>query len=201
MDRAPEDLANAALAYVARDTIVSLDGTSPAAIHCKTHWYNSMLEFISKFDWPECRVIQSLELLEGVDTAGWSFAYGLPSDAEKIWYVGQQKFTKPAPYERGMSSDITTNRQYVFTNEANAFIRYGSSRVSIARWSAESFDLIAIILAQKICMPIGKDLKLHQYLGNLYKTKLSEIKTAVANSEPEVFSTDFVPETIAVRSA
>lgn len=201
MDRAPEDLANSALAHVSRDTIVSLDGTSPAAIQCKAHWYNAMLEFISEYDWPECRVVQSLELLEGVDTAGWLYAYGLPSDAEKVWYVGQQRNTLSVPFERGMSSDITSTRQYVFSDEASAFIRYGSSRVSVARWSTQSFELIALLLAQKICMPIAKDLKLHQYLVNLYDRRLSKVKTLVANSEPEVFSVDFTPDTISVRSA
>lgn len=201
MDRSPEDLANAALAYVARDTIVSLDGSSPAAIHTKANWYNSMLELVGAYDWPECRVITKLELLSGVETVGWAYAYGVPSDAEKIWYVGDQKNTKTYPFERGMSSDISSDRQYIFTDKADAYVRYGSQRVSISRWSAEVFDLIAIKLATKICMPITKDIKLKQALDNHYKTELSRVKTSVANTEPDIIPIDFVPETILARSS
>jgi len=99
-----------------------------------------------------------------------------------------------------MSSDLNSDTQYIFTNQATAYLRYGSSRVSIGRFGAQVFDLIALKLANLTCMPIAKDAKLMQVLINMYDKKLSKVKTLVANSEPEVIDVDFVPEAIAVRS-
>lgn len=202
MDRSPEDLANAALGYLSRDTVRSLDGTSPGAIQTKAFWKDAMLEVIGAYDWPECRVVAKLIQVPEVDTAGWAYAYALPSDCEKIWYVGNQRNNLVSvPYERGMSSDPLSTTNYIFSDSAGLYIRYGSQRVTLSRWSAQVFDLIALVLARKCCMTITKNEKLLQLVINLYKAKLSEVKTSVANSEPEVVDMDFTPESISVRSS
>jgi hypothetical protein len=200
MARSPEDLANAALGYLLRDTIRSLDGSSPAAVQTKQHLATAMEEVMEEYDWPECRVVTDLTVASGVALRGWAFAYTLPSDALKIWYVGDARRTKTVPFERGMSADLSTTRSYIFTDLAGAQIRYSSKRATIDRFSAQVFDLMALLLAKKCCMPLTKDKRMQDSIQKEYELKLSKVKTLYAMSEPEVVSPDFVPELITVRS-
>lgn len=202
MARAPEDIANAALAYLVRDQIRSLDGNSPAAINTKANLQAAIEEVIEEFDWWQCRVIAPLTTVTGIDTRGWAYVYAIPTDVVKIWYVGpsSQMNTKSIPFEMGMSADLENDRSYIFTNEASAYLRYGSRRVSLSRFSAQQADLIALALAVKCCMVLTKNEKLQASLRQEYRIRSSKVITSAANNEPEVINLDWVPETIAVRS-
>jgi len=200
MARSQVDLANTALGFLVRDTIRDLDGTTPGAIHTKANMQLAIELVIGEFDWPDCRVISSLSEVELADLRGWTHAYTVPSDMVKVWQIGASKNSTPVQFEQGMSSDLSSNRSYIFTDQASAVIRYGSSRVTIDRFSAAIFELIALKLASLCCMVITKDKTLLKFISDTYKTKLSEVKTSVANAEPEMIDQEFVPEFISVRS-
>lgn len=202
MARSRVDLANAALAYLVRGSLPNLDGGGMETVQIKGSIDEAIEAVIEQYDWPECRVIGALLQVTGIDLRGWAYAYAVPSDMVKPWSVGDQRTSlkDAVPYERGMSSDISSDTQYIFTDQASAYLRYGSSRVSVGRFSASVFDLMALKLATLICLPIAKDAKLLQVHLNLYEKKLSSVKTLVANAEPEVIDTEFVPESISVRS-
>ena len=200
MARTDLDLANAALSYLVRDNLRNLDGSDLATVKIKGAMEQARDEVIESFDWPECRVVSKLTLTAGVDLRSWTYVYVLPSDVVKLWRVGPQDGAKSYPYERGMSSDISLDTQYIFSSFGDAYARYGSSRVNIGRFSSLQFDCIAMRLAILTCMPITKDAKLLAGLERIYPAKLSKAQVSTANSEPEVVSVDFVPETIAVRS-
>ena len=201
MARSQVDLANRALGYLARERIRDLDGDSPAAVHAKAAMDDAKEFVIEEYDWPQCRVVAPLVAVSGVALRGYTLAYAAPADLVKVWFVGDFINKKTVGYEMGMSSDIANDRSYIFTNEAAVNIRYGSNRVSVARFSPQTYNLIAIKLAQLICMPLTKDAKLHRYLGDLYKLEVSKVITSFANAEPEVWDVDFIPEAITERSA
>jgi len=200
MARSELDLANAALGYLVRDRLRNLDGSDLATTQTSGNLEQAKEEVIEAWDWPECRVVGSLTLAGGIDTAGWAYAYIVPADAIKIWSVGEYLAARSVPYARGMSIDIGSDTQYILTNLAEAKVRYGSSRANIARFSAQVFDLMALKLAALCCMSLAKDAKLHQYLSKEYDKRLSAARTSAANAEPEVIDIEFTPEVISVRS-
>ena len=169
MARSPEDLANLALSYLVRGTIRSLDDNDPNAVQPKQHLEFAKEAVIEEFDWPECRVIAPLTEVSLTSLRGWAYAYAVPSDMVKIWSISDGSTRNVSiAYERGMSPDPTLDRAYIYTNQASAYIRYGSNRISVGRFSANVFDLIALKLAITCCLPLTKDLKLQNNLINLY---------------------------------
>ena len=199
--RTEVDLANAALAYLQRDVnMTSLDGTKPQAVQIRQHMPQAIEEVIEEYDWPQCRVISTLVVGEGIDLRGWTYAYIVPSDAVVIWRVADYKGTTLSEFEIGMSSDLASDTNYIFSDDADLVVRYGSSRVSVGRFSPQTFDLIARRLAIKCCMPLTKDKQLMQYLEKEYARLLSKVKTQMANLEPELVDVEFTPQTISVRS-
>lgn len=205
MARSIEDLANAALGYLVRDASVrSIDDSGPSAVQMKANWRSAM-EFVQcEYDWPESRVISKLTSVSSIPLRGWSYSYQVPSDCVKLWGIDDGQTAGRGytiiPFEMGMAEDVTSDRTYIFTNQAGAYGRYASSRVSISRFGPQVFDLIAIRLAIQACMALTKDKALNDRLTKLYDKNLSKIKTNYANNEPEQTDIDFVPEFISVRS-
>lgn len=201
MSRSQEDLANLALGYLVRGTIRSLDGSSVEAVQTKQYLELAKELVIEEYDWPECRVITPLTEVTLSNNRGWTYTYGVPSDLVKLWALTDGTVSRtPILYERGMSDDVTSDKSYIFTNQAGAYIRYGSSRVSISRFSPQIFNLIGLRLAILCCLPLTKDAKLQNNLLNLYRNELGKVKTLVINSEPEIIDLEFTPESIRVRS-
>lgn len=200
MARTEVDLANAALAYLVRDRLRNLDGSDLATVQMTGNLQTAIEDVCERFDWPECRAIGKLTKAS-VDAVGWAYAYVLPSDFIKLWRLGDQKAESIVPYARGMSTDLASDTQYIFTDYDEAYIRYSSNRTKIGRFGPVVFDLMALRLACLTCMPLGKEAKLHQYLETTFTKKLSAAQTLAANSEPEVVDLDFIPETIAVISS
>jgi hypothetical protein len=197
----PTDLANQALGLLVRDSILrDLDGPSPAAVQCKFHMQAAIEEVIAAFDWPSCRVIAPLIEAPGVNLRGYGFAHVMPSDAVRIWRVSDALGSKLYEFEVGMSDDITTDTNYVFTKDSGLYVRYGSRRVTLSRFTPDVVALIALRLAIKTCMVLTKDKNLLAQLKKDYKLDLSEAKTIVANLEPELTDIEFTPEAIRVRS-
>lgn len=204
MARTEVDLANAALAYLQRDpNLRSLDGTAPAVVQTKQHMQNAIEEVIEEYDWPFCRVIDSLVQVDdtSLPLRGWTYAYQVPSDAVIIWRVSDLRGTILEEYEQGMSADPSSDTNYIYANSADLAVRYGSRRVGIAKFPAQVFDLMATKLAIKCCMALTKDKQLFQYLRNEYTRNRSAVITKFANLEPEVREVDDTPELITVRSA
>lgn len=199
MSRTEVDLANAALGYLVRGTLRNLDGQDIQTIEIKSKMDLAKELVIEEYDWPESRVIAPL-VVAAVTAPGWEYAYVAPADLVKVWLLGEERATKTTPFALGMVADVSNDTQYFFTDLTPAYLRYGSSRTSIARFSAGVFDLIAQRLAILTCMNLTKDAKMLQFLKNNYDKELSKVKTRVANSEPEVIDIDFTPETISVRS-
>jgi hypothetical protein len=199
MSRTRVDLANNALSYLVRDTIRSLDGAQPAAVHTKQHMDLAIETVIEEHDWASCRVVNPLVQVTGVALRGWSFVYEKPADAIKIWRLENSQGQPLLRFEEGMSGDLSTNRSYIFANEANAQVRYGSNRVTVDRLSPFVFALCGLKLASLCCMALVKDAKLHKYLEDTYKLQVSKVRTSASFSEPELVDTEFVPELIQVR--
>lgn len=199
MARSRVDLANAALGYLVRDTIRTLDGSSPSAILTKQFMDQSIEAVLEEYDWPYCRVVKKLDLTSGINARGWTFVYIAPSDAVKVWRVSDPRGTEYNEYEFGYTDDVTRDENYVYTNKSDAYIRYSSGRASLDRYSPGVFELFGLKLAEKCCMPLTKDAKLHQYLRGLFRTDLSRIKTLTALSEPEFVETEETPELIRIR--
>lgn len=195
------DLANQALAYLKRDTIRDLDGTSPEALHSKVHMQATIEEVIEEYDWPQCRVIKNLIAVDVEDLREWTYAYAVPPDAVIIWRIGNLKGDVLTEFEIGMSPVPETDTTYIFTDSATAAIRYGSRNATLSRFSPQTINLMAIKLASKICMPLTKDKALLQFLTKEYERVASKVKTRMANLEPELIDPEFTPELITVRSA
>lgn len=200
MSRTKLDLANEALGHLVRDTLTSLEGNSPAAVAVRARLDNAMERVIEEFDWPFCRVVGPLNLTSGVPPRGWSYAYAYPADCVKVWHIGDERNTVSEPFEIGMSPDIGSDTTYIFTNKADAQVRYGSRRVSIERFSPMAFELAGLALAINCCMVISKDRRLRLDLENSYTRLLSKTTTSYANLEPEVVDHEFIPDVIRVRS-
>ena len=200
MSRTKLDLANEALGHLVRDTLTSLESNSPAAVAIRARMDNAIESVIEEFDWPFCRVVGPLNLTSGVAPRGWAFAYAYPTDCVKVWHVGDERNTETEPFEIGMSSEIGSDTTYIYTNKADAQVRYGSNRVSIERFSPMAFDLVALALAIRCCMVLTKDRRLRMDLENSYTRLASKVSTSYANLEPEVVDHDFVPDVIRVRS-
>lgn len=196
------DLANFALAKLTKDRIRDIDSKEPGAVQTALHMEAAIFEFIEEFDWPEARVIAAATAVsDDIDTRGWTYAYQVPSDLLVLWWVGDITSPFTVPFELGMSKDISSDTTYIFTNQASAYLRYGSKRVGLSRFAMKQIDLIALKLAIKCCLMLGQDKRYRQGLLQEYKTDLSALKTLYANREPEVIDPEFTPELISVRTA
>lgn len=193
------DLANQALAHLSRDTIRDLDGTSVAAIHMKANIQAAIEEVIEEYDWPQCRVTQTLTTVELDDMRGWTYAYAIPSDCVFIWGIKIPGDDDVKEFEVGMSSNPDSDTSYIFANDASLYIRFGSRRASLSRFSPQTVALMALNLARKACMPLTKDKQLLQLLDRRYTLALSAVKTRMANMEPELTDIEFTPDTITAR--
>lgn len=196
MARSDVDLANAALRHLVRERLSSLDGGDPAPVALKANMRDAIDYVLEEYDWPEARVVMAAELATGVALRGYAYAYKVPTDLVKVWYFGSEAGDRRYDYERGMSADVTSDRSYLFSNSADAYLRYGSSRAGVGRLSMKLFELVAIRLAWTCCMPLTKNEKLWSKLEQTYERELSKVKTLVANTEPEVIDVDFVPQTV-----
>jgi len=197
--RTEVDLANLALSHLSRDgTLRNLEGSDPNSVTLKARIPFSKEYVCTEYDWPECRVVSKLVLEPTVTPPGWTYAYQVPADKIKIWYIGLKlrEDKTSTPFELGMNPDVLDDKTYIFTNLADAYIRYGSSRAPLGRFTADVFNLIALKLAEISCMTLTKDAKLKSFLGQEYKMELSKVKTSAANLEPEIVDVEFVPETI-----
>lgn len=201
MARTKLALANAALGHLVRDTLSSIDGTSPASVQVRENMSNATERVIEEFDWPFCRVVTSATEVSGVVPRGWTFVYAYPADCVKLWHLGNERNKETAPFEIGLSPDPTNDSMYIFTDFAGAAIRYGSNRVPIERFSPGAFDLVALALADICCMALTKDRRLKDSINAEYYRRLSKVQTSYANLEPEVLDNDFIPEAIQVRSS
>jgi hypothetical protein len=195
-------LANTALAKLVRDgNLQSLDEKGSNAKYMKQFMEDAIHEFIEEYDWPQCRIVKALNAVPDIDSRGWSAAYEIPSDCVKVWRVNDTdpELAEVITWEMGMSVDLSSTTNYIFTNDSGMNLRYGSSRVSLERFSPQQRDLIATKLAIKTCLLITKDKNLRKDLEAGYARDLSKVKTAYANMEPELFDSEFTPETISVR--
>lgn len=195
------ELANQALAYLLRDGLSSLESPKPTLEErtMRLHMQQAIEEVIEEYDWPQCRVIANLNSVTP-NLRGWTYAYAIPSDAVVIWRISDLRGATVNKFEVGMTDDVSSDTNYIFTDDADLAIRYGSRRASLGRFTPQTFDLMARKLAIKGCLPITKDKRLFQLLESDYPKKLSAVKTRVANLEPEVTDIEFVPESILVRS-
>lgn len=194
------DIANMALGLLLRDTIRDPNGPEPAAIQTKLHIDRAIESVISEYDWPYCRVVQPLQVIDSENLRGWTYAYQIPSDAVMVWRIGDALGNVATQYELGMTDDITADDNYVYSNDADLWIRYGSRRVNLNRFPPFIIDLIAKNLAIRVCMVLTKDKQLYDMHSKKYPTDLSSAKTIIANMEPELQDVEFTPEVIAVRS-
>jgi hypothetical protein len=196
------DLANQALGLLVRDSFLrDLDGSSPAAVQMKFHMQSAIEEVIAAFDWPECRVVTELVIVPDIALRGFTYAHVIPPDCVRVWRVSDSRGELLKKFEIGMSADITSDTNYIYTEDADLSIRYGSRRVSIGRFTPDVIALIALRLAIKTCMVLTKNSGLLGQLRKDYRMDLSEAKTIAANLEPELIDIEFVPETILVRSS
>lgn len=197
------EVANQALVLLKRGTIRSLEGNDPRATAMSAFFQMAKELVIEEYDWPQCRVIKALTAvsLPDTDLRGWVYAYAIPSDVVFLWEVNTLRNTKVTKYEIGMSSDLSSDTNYIFADDPDLAIRYGSRRVSIARFTPKTARLIAVKLAEMTCMELTKDVRLWLELKKTYVTEASEVKTRIANVEPEVVDVDFTPELISVRSS
>lgn len=200
MARTKLSLANAALGHLVRDTLSSLESNTPGAVQIREQMQNAMESVIEEYDWPFARVVTSLTGVSGIPPRGWSQVYAYPSDCVKIWHIGDERNIVTEPFEIGMSPSIGSGTTYIFTNKGDAQVRYGSNRVPIERFSPMAFDLVALALAIRCCMPLAKDRRLRDQLNADYTKLLSKVTTSMANLEPEVVDHEFVPDVIRVRS-
>lgn len=194
------DLANLALGMLTRDSIRSLDGKEPGAVQTKQFMQQAIEEVIEEYDWPQCRVIKTLTAVELDDLRGWTGAYALPSDLVFLWRIEDSAGTLVTEFEVGMSGDVSSTTNYIYSSGAGLTIRYGSNRCPLSRFSPQTINLMAIKLAQKCCLPITKDKALYKFLTDQYKIELSKTMTRMANMEPELQDVEFIPQTISVRS-
>jgi len=190
---------NLALAKFGRDSIRTLDDNKASSNKVRDEWENSYLQFLEEFDWPNARVVEPGLLLSGVDTAGWTYAYQKPAAALVIRRVGEQLSNVHKPYAFGYSNDMTTQDEYIFSNESGAFIRYTSRLAPLTRMTNKQLDVASYCLAKRICRPLGASLLEWRRLDEAYTRELNALKTVYANMEPEVTDVDFVPELISVR--
>lgn len=132
MQRAQVDLANLALSFLVRDAIRDPNGSEPAAVQTRLHSTHAVEFVIEQYDWPTSRVVSKLTQVSGVYGRGWAYVYALPADVIKVWNVGPESINKGEekiyPFEIGLSADITSESTYIFSDQADAYIRYGSSR-------------------------------------------------------------------------
>lgn len=197
------DMVNRALVLLKRDAIKTLEGATPPASQIRPFIQMAKEEVIEEYDWPQCRVIQTLTAvaLPTESMRGWAYAYAIPSDCVCTWQVNTSRGTKVVNFEIGMSSDLDSDTNYIFCDDASMVIRYGSRRVGIPRLTPKTVALISIKLAEITCMSVTKDLRLWLELKKQYKVEASALKTQMANIEPEVVATEDTPELISVRSS
>lgn len=194
------DIANMALGLLLRDTIRDPNGPEPAAVQTKLHMDMAIESVIAEYDWPYCRVVQDLQVVDGVNLRGWAYAYQIPSDAVMVWRISDARETVVSKYELGMTDDVTADDNFIYADDTPLTIRYGSRRVNLNRFPPFIIDLIAKNLAIRVCMILTKDKQLYDMHSKKYPTDLSSAKTIVANMEPELQDVEFTPEVIAVRS-
>lgn len=202
MTRTRIDLANLALGILVRDPIFDLTGSTPEQLHTKQFMDQAINYVISEFQVPAARCEAPLVATSALVRPGWAYAYVRPADVVRIWQVGPAiaDAVVAYPYREMMSPDPSSNNSYIFSNTADAWIIYSSSRVDLSRMTPQQFELAALKLAELCCMPLKKDKELFAYLRQEVLKQTAHEAAFVYNSEVDPTDPDTTPEFIGVRS-
>lgn len=149
------DICNLALSRLGDDaTVSSIDPPegSQQAEHCARFWPIACGTILASHEWGFATRTRALAQFSEA-TAGWLYAYSLPSDYVKVVRVTGPAAGRPADYEMGLASGGNT---ILLTNQPQALLAYVANVTDTVRYPALFIDALAWLLASHLAGPLIK---------------------------------------------
>ncbi|WP_250533979.1 hypothetical protein [Caballeronia sp. AZ10_KS36] len=196
------DICNLALGHLGDDATVSSlsppEGSAQAE-HCARFYPIARDLCLESHEWGFATRRADLALLADTPPPGFQFVYAMPSNCRNIidlvdpvalddyTYHGHGEHWRnaardPVPYELETRDDGT---QVIYTNLANAKIRYVYSVTDTTKFSAQFVDALAWLLAAYLAGPIIKGdtgMQVGQAMLRAFTASISQAKTSDANN-------------------
>lgn len=190
------ELANRALDELSKSNITSLNEASNEATKIRTVYQSVRDSLLQSYPWRFARKVAALAPIAVNNRSGlYTYAYAEPGDILKLRRVmpdaelGLDDIT-PWPYEHEEGT--------IYTNSSPAYAEYTWRLTDSAKFTPEFEDAYVAKLAERVCMPLTKNISLKGQLIQLARTYFIIASTADANDSYN--TTDVASETIKSRS-
>lgn len=165
-----KDICNMALDYCNCRNITSMDEETKESKKCSA-WYDNVRKALL-MNMNATFSIKRATLAETTNyekVYGYDRAFALPSDLLQVLNLGNPLADEYYQIEG----------DYFFTNshEKHISIRYIADVKDVTKYDAEFCDLLALRLAEKICLPLTEDVEKANYIKQLAQQKYNECST------------------------
>ena len=169
------DICNLALDYCAVRNILSFEEKTKESKICN-RWYDIvrkslLMNLNASFSITRARLV---EVADYTPVFGYKKAYVLPHDLLQVLNVGE-------PLNDTLYQIEKNQYLYCDDNIKEVNIRYIADIKSVVEFDAEFIDLLALKLAEKICMPLTEDPEKTNWIRGLAQQKYIECSTKYGN--------------------
>jgi hypothetical protein len=152
------DICNMALGYVlSSETLVGLDDETPVGHACNRYYELCRDLLVQRYPWSFAQSTLVMSLIGTTLVPNWNYTYELPVDCldvQCLLTIGDEYPTgdNAVPFTLGNYG----GRKVLHTNEAEATIRYTAVVEDSTLFPADVADALSVLLASRICVPLGK---------------------------------------------
>ncbi len=180
------EICNTGLAYLGAEGIAALDGSTKTTRACRTFYPQARDYLLSLFDWPFARKLAKLEAL---DTTEWVipsdlYAYTLPADC----------LVPRSIYPRGTRTKWEVQDGKLLTSMYPTYLYYTRKVETSGAFSVGFVEVLSVLLASKLCMPITADKSLADKLRQEFSSVFSYVTSNEANIGNEWVHHDLDPD-------
>lgn len=159
MSTSETDLLNDALGQIGAGSISAINEDSPNARWCRVYYDKLRQQCLRSHHWNFAEARAELAQDAIAPEFGWTYAYTLPSDYLKLkQFNGTDWATYFDPsYPIRWEEAWKIEGDKIMTNAGRVFIVYVKDVTNPALWDPLFYDYVALRLASKLAMAVGKD--------------------------------------------
>jgi hypothetical protein len=202
------DLCNQALVLLGSPKVIrSITDGTPEAAACGQIYPMVINEIFGLHDW-RFAVARAPLVAQAGTNSQWAYEYPVPTDCARVRGLidATRLPTQYLPNRRMFDCRIAFAQGYslvyactaVWTNLSTAILEYTTNSVPIASWPPALRSAVVWRLAAELAMPILRDAKIAQVLGQQFQPLLA--KAMEADGGMEVVSINYVPDWLQVRN-
>jgi hypothetical protein len=161
-----------------KNTIQSLDEASTEARNCTILYDLARDTVLEDLDWPFASAITTLALA-GTAPTGWEFQYAWPNLC-----IVPREIVQPDPTQDPVLFEVRfdeTHGRVIVTNEEDASLRYTRKVDEPGNYTPNFVNALSLQLAYRLALPLTRDQRLANELGDRYAIALAHAKALSAN--------------------